>query len=72
LIFTSIPYYDLEIYSNNIEYKSFEEWKLKKKRGCADRPIIYEDDYFKTRNINKVIDLEAHHFYTDLSLDFST
>lgn len=27
LIFTSIPYYDLEIYSNNTAYKSFEEWK---------------------------------------------
>lgn len=27
LIFTSIPYYDLEIYSNNIEYKSFKDWK---------------------------------------------
>ena len=27
LVFTSIPYYDVEIYSNNTEYKSFEEWK---------------------------------------------
>ena len=27
LIFTSIPYYDIEIYSNNIGYKSFEEWR---------------------------------------------
>jgi hypothetical protein len=29
LIFTSIPYFDLEIYSsnNNISYSSFEEWK---------------------------------------------
>lgn len=27
LIFTSIPYYDLEIYSNNMEYQSFDHWK---------------------------------------------
>ena len=27
LIFTSIPYYDLEVYSNNTAYKSFEDWK---------------------------------------------
>jgi len=27
LIFTSIPYYDMETYSNNTEYKSFDEWK---------------------------------------------
>jgi hypothetical protein len=27
LVFTSIPYYDVEIYSNNTDYKSFEEWK---------------------------------------------
>ena len=27
LIFTSIPYYDIEIYSNNTEYKSFDEWQ---------------------------------------------
>lgn len=27
LVFTSIPYYDVEIYSNNIKYKSFYEWK---------------------------------------------
>ena len=27
LIFTSIPYYDLEIYSNNTVYNSFEDWK---------------------------------------------
>jgi len=27
MIFTSIPYYDVEIYSNNTEYKSFEEWR---------------------------------------------
>ena len=27
LIFTSIPYYDLEIYSNNTSYKSFDDWK---------------------------------------------
>lgn len=27
LIFTSIPYFDLEIYSNNTEYTSFEKWK---------------------------------------------
>ena len=59
-------------YINHYFGKSFEEWKLKKKRGCADRPLIYEDDYFKSRNINNVIDLSAHHFYTDPSLDFST
>lgn len=28
LIFTSIPYFDSEIYSNNIQYNSFEEWKF--------------------------------------------
>ncbi len=27
LIFTSIPHYNVEIYSNNIEYNSFNEWK---------------------------------------------
>lgn len=27
LIFTSIPYYDLELYNNNVEYQSFEHWK---------------------------------------------
>ena len=27
IAFTSIPYYNLEVYSNNIEYGSFEEWK---------------------------------------------
>jgi len=27
LIFTSIPYYNIEIYNNNIEYKSLEEWR---------------------------------------------
>jgi len=27
LIFTSIPYYDVELYSNNTEYKSFDEWR---------------------------------------------
>jgi hypothetical protein len=27
LIFTSIPYYDLELYSNNMEYQSFDHWK---------------------------------------------
>ena len=27
LIFTSIPYFDLEIYSNNTTYESFEHWK---------------------------------------------
>ena len=26
LIFTSIPYYDYEIYSNHIQYKSFDDW----------------------------------------------
>jgi len=27
LIFTSIPYYDMEIYSNHIKYGSFENWR---------------------------------------------
>ncbi len=27
LIFTSIPYYDLETYSNSVSYSSFDEWK---------------------------------------------
>lgn len=27
LIFTSIPYYDREIYSNNVGYSSFAEWE---------------------------------------------
>lgn len=27
LIFTSIPYYDLEIYSNDTKYNSFDDWK---------------------------------------------
>jgi hypothetical protein len=27
LVFTSIPYYNIEIYSNNINYKSSDEWK---------------------------------------------
>lgn len=27
LIFTSIPYFDLEIYSNHIKYNSFDDWK---------------------------------------------
>lgn len=27
LTFTSIPYFDLETYSNPVEYKSFEEWQ---------------------------------------------
>ena len=27
LVFTSIPYYDLEIYSNNPNYTSFDNWK---------------------------------------------
>ena len=27
LTFTSIPYYDIETYSNIIEYKNFDEWK---------------------------------------------
>jgi hypothetical protein len=26
-VFTSIPYYDVEIYSNNAEYTSFDQWK---------------------------------------------
>lgn len=27
MIFTSIPYYNVEIYSNNIEYSSFDDWR---------------------------------------------
>ena len=27
LIFTSIPYFDIEVYSNPVEYKSFDEWR---------------------------------------------
>jgi hypothetical protein len=27
LIFTSIPYYDLEVYINDVNYESFDEWK---------------------------------------------
>lgn len=27
LSFTSIPYYDLEKYSNNVEYRDFDEWR---------------------------------------------
>jgi hypothetical protein len=26
-VFTSIPYYDLEVYSNKMEYKSFNDWR---------------------------------------------
>lgn len=39
--FTSIPYYDLEVYSNNVEYSSFQEWETtfidaitKKTKNC--------------------------------------
>jgi hypothetical protein len=27
LVFTSIPYFNLEVYSNSVDYKSFKDWK---------------------------------------------
>jgi hypothetical protein len=52
MVFTSIPYYDVEIYSNNVEYKSFEEWKnifIKSIENC----ILYSSNVY----INLPLDL---------------
>jgi hypothetical protein len=58
LVFTSIPYYGVEIYSNNTEYKSFDELPesiapkfamfkvLKENEPIAQFGCKYSDGYF--------------------------
>lgn len=50
LTFTSMPYYDIETYSNVVEYKNFEEWKnafIEKLKSLPNLviniPVIYRD-----------------------------
>jgi hypothetical protein len=51
-VFTSIPYYDVEIYSNNTEYTSFEQWKDTFIKSIVDYSIKYKNVY-----INLPLDL---------------
>jgi len=70
LLFTSIPYYDVEVYSNNIEYKSFDDWKTTfissiEKFPCVNRYINTADELSKRLNWNNIdsyIILNRSHF----------
>ena len=70
LIFTSIPYYDREVYSNNTDYKSFDEWKetfiksIEKYRGmnCYINAPIELCDKLGWNKIDTTIKSNRSHF----------
>ena len=69
LIFTSIPYYDLEIYSNHISYDSFEHWKdtfiksiLKYKTNCYINMSEELSNQLNLSNIDSYIVSNRSHF----------
>ena len=59
-------------YINHYFGKSYEEWLIKKNRGCADGVPNRTDPEFFNHNRNEVQDLSAHLFYINPDLDFST
>lgn len=70
LIFTSIPYFDVEIYSNNTEYKSFDEWKnvfiksieLYKNKNCYINTTEELSKLLDWNNIDSYIISNRSHF----------
>jgi hypothetical protein len=59
-------------YINHYFGKTYEEWLLKKNRGCADNPNKRTDSEFHAHNQNEVEDLSAYHFYKDANVDFTS
>jgi len=51
---------------NHYFCKTYQEWKLKQSRGCADSNLIRPDSDFDRHNHNEIDDFSARNFYFDL------
>lgn len=59
LIFTSIPYFDLEIYSNHIDYETFDNWEntfFNKFRGLKSCYINMDENMCSKLNLSSNIE----------------
>jgi hypothetical protein len=71
LTFTSIPYFDLETYSNPIEYKNFDEWRktfLEKIKSLPNLVLNIPNsllEYFPTRILEYDLLNNSSHFDTN-------
>lgn len=75
LVFTSIPYFDIEVYSQNIEYKDFTEWKDKFFNKFYEfhnvRINLNQELYDKINNLDKsevefkILNNSSHFSYKD-------